>query len=430
LVLTCFPEDFGFKGGCGMDAPVGTNAGERKIRVLVCDDSPDVRSETARILSAASGVEVLGQAENGLQCLEMARSLRPDVVLMDVAMPVMNGLQATELIKMELPDVEVVLMSAEGSQEYLRRAIIAGARDFLVKPFAEEELVLAVKRACLRRRPVGEEIARAERPSEPSKVLAVCSPRDGAGKTTIAVNLATVLAGVFRFRVALADLSFRFGEVGLFMGLQPRCTIADLREYAGKVDRSAVERCMVEHGSGVRVLCAPAELGKLSDEDAVLVEPVVRALRQDHRYVVLDTAPELDGVTQAAMECADSVLLVVLPEQPSVRRAVSFVNRLQEIRYPLERVQLVVNRAHKKSAFSAEQMAEMLGVSLLGEIPSDGWVVVPAVSKGVPFVLSNPESRAAHAVRDLAAKLAGRKEAVSKQRGIREFLNRLRAHAG
>ncbi|MGC8835007.1 MAG: AAA family ATPase, partial [Armatimonadota bacterium] len=404
--------------------PVGTNAGERNIRVLVCDDAPEVRTEAARILDTSSGVKVLGLAENGLQCLEMAKSLRPDVVLMDVAMPVMNGFQATELIKMELPEVEVVLMSTDGSQEYLRRAMISGARDFLVKPFAEDELVLAVRRACLRR-PAGERIAHIERPLEPSEVFAVCGARDGAGKTTVAVNIAAVLAGVFRFRVALADMSFRFGEVGLFMGLQPRYTVADLRECAGEVDQSAVERCMVEHGSGVRVLCAPAEFGKLSDKDAPLVEPVVRVLRQGHRYVILDTAPELDEVTQAAMECADSVLLVVLPEQPSVKRALSLVNSLRERRYPLERVQLVVNRAHKRSAFSAEQIAAALDIPLLGEIPSDGWVVVPAVSKGVPFVLSNPESRAVHSIRELAAKLVKERRAVSKQRGVREFLSRL-----
>lgn len=429
MVLACLPKDFGLKGGCRMSAPVGTNAGERNVRVLVCDDAPEVRTEAARILGASSGVEVLGLAENGLQCLEMAKSLRPDVVLMDVAMPGMNGFQATELIKMELPEVEVVLMSTDGSQEYLRRAMISGARDFLVKPFAEDELVLAVRRACLRR-PAGERTVRIERPLEPSEVFAVCGARDGAGKTTLAVNIAAVLAGVFRFRVALADMSFRFGEAGLFMGLQPRYTVADLRECAGEVDRSAVERCMVEHGSGVRVLCAPAEFGKLSDKDAPLVEPVVRALRQGHRYVILDTAPELDEVTQAAMECADSVLLVVLPEQPSVKRAVSLVNSLRERRYPLERVQLVVNRAHKRSAFSAEQIASALGVSLLGEVPSDGWVVVPAVSKGVPFVLSNPESRAAHSIRELAAKLVGEHRAVSKQRGVREFLSRLLARTG
>jgi len=103
-----------------------------KIRVLIADDHSVVRAGLRGLLTA-SGLEVIGEAGNGREAVSLARALHPDVVLLDVRMPEMDGLQALAAIKAEMPDVSVVMLTVYASPEYLSRAIAAGAAGYLLK---------------------------------------------------------------------------------------------------------------------------------------------------------------------------------------------------------------------------------------------------------------------------------------------------------
>ena len=117
------------------------------VRVLVVDDLAFMRDAIRDILEDA-GLVVSGEAENGSSGIEAYRRLKPDVVLMDITMPVMDGLRALRQIRREDPDAAIVMCSALGQQEYIIGAIQLGARDFIVKPFRPERVVSAVKKAA------------------------------------------------------------------------------------------------------------------------------------------------------------------------------------------------------------------------------------------------------------------------------------------
>ncbi len=119
------------------------------IRVLVVDDLPFMRELIGGIL-IESGLEQVGEAGNGVEGVQEYRRLKPDVVLMDVAMPEMNGIQALAEIKREDPAACVVMCSALDEEPLIIRAIQLGASDFVVKPFHSERIINAVKRAALR----------------------------------------------------------------------------------------------------------------------------------------------------------------------------------------------------------------------------------------------------------------------------------------
>jgi two-component system NarL family response regulator len=102
------------------------------MRVLIVDDHALVRSGIASLLTA-NDIEVAGEASNGLEALEKTRKLKPDIVLMDVKMPVCNGLQATQLIKMELPDTRIVMVTAFDDDEDLFGAMKNGAAGYILK---------------------------------------------------------------------------------------------------------------------------------------------------------------------------------------------------------------------------------------------------------------------------------------------------------
>jgi pilus assembly protein CpaE len=118
-----------------------------RIRVLIVDDIADTRTNLGRVIGFEDDMGVVGMAKDGIEAILRAESVRPDVVLMNVCMPKMNGLVATELLTRERHHPTVVMSSVQGSQEYLRRALLARAYDYLVRPMSVEELLDAIRRA-------------------------------------------------------------------------------------------------------------------------------------------------------------------------------------------------------------------------------------------------------------------------------------------
>ncbi|GIF36769.1 response regulator transcription factor [Actinoplanes xinjiangensis] len=118
------------------------------IRVLIADDDPLVRVGLSLVLGAAPEVEIVGEAGDGAEAIEMARGLRPDVVLMDVRMPRMDGLAATEVLRRDGPEPAIIVLTTFDTDEYLLGALRLGANGFLLKDIAPVEILNAVRRAA------------------------------------------------------------------------------------------------------------------------------------------------------------------------------------------------------------------------------------------------------------------------------------------
>jgi pilus assembly protein CpaE len=324
-------------------------------------------------------------------------------------MPVMNGIQATEKITTDNQDACVLIMSAEGTQDYLRQAMVAGARDYLVKPFTSDELVMAIKRAWERElaRRSKEGGARSSRAAIPSRIFAVYSPHDGAGKTTIATNLAVCCARDLRLQSSLVDLTLQFGDVDLMLNLEPANSLEDLLSQADTMDLPLLERCMVTHNSGLRVLAAPLRPHYSEAITAYSVETLFRLLRHTYEVVVVDADSNLNDTTLVALDSSDVILLVLTLDLPSIRNGKRTLEVMRSLHYPEEKIKLVLNRADSRMGVTAEEVADALEHPVLSHIPSDGRVVVTATNTGQPFVATEPTSRCALAVKSLARELLG-----------------------
>ncbi len=115
------------------------------IRILIVDDHPVVRHGLRNLLEAQPGWEVVGEASDGLEALQKADLLNPDVVLLDVSMPKMNGLEACRLIRKNIPASEILIVTQHDSPQMMREALEAGARGYIVKSNAGRDLVSAVE---------------------------------------------------------------------------------------------------------------------------------------------------------------------------------------------------------------------------------------------------------------------------------------------
>jgi DNA-binding NarL/FixJ family response regulator len=124
------------------------SVGDTKVRVLLAEDHTLVRAGFRALLEKVEGVQVIGEVSDGLDALRVAKEGRPDVVLMDIAMPGMNGLEATKRMRQECPDTKVLMLSMYTNEEYLKEALRAGASGYLLKDADRTELELAIKTVC------------------------------------------------------------------------------------------------------------------------------------------------------------------------------------------------------------------------------------------------------------------------------------------
>jgi DNA-binding NarL/FixJ family response regulator len=115
------------------------------IRVLLADDHTLVRAGFCRLLEGIPGIQVVGEASNGREALEMIETKRPDMVLMDIGMPGLNGLEATARVTHDLPGIRVIILSMHSDKEYVLKALRAGASGYLLKDVDINQLEMAIK---------------------------------------------------------------------------------------------------------------------------------------------------------------------------------------------------------------------------------------------------------------------------------------------
>ena len=392
-----------------------------QIRVLIVDDIPETRDHLTKLLSFESDIEVVGAAASGAQALELAAQLLPGVVLMDINMPDMDGIAATERMSSEVPDAAVVMMSVQGEADYLRRSMLAGAREFLVKPFSSDELTASIRQVYAR------EVEKANRraaapvmaPGGPTgaaggggdrdgQIVAIFSPKGGVGRTTIAVNMAIAAATELGQTVVLVDASFQFGDVGVLLNLNPKNkSIADLVPELEAGEPESLDTFVINHSAGVRVLLAPP-----SPEMAELITPtvvkrVLEALRREHDLVIVDCTSWFNETTLSILDVADTVLTVLSLEITSIKNMRLFLEVAEQLGYEQNKVKLVLNRADSSLGIKVTDVENSIGRKVDHTIVSDGRSVVYALNRGVPFFLSNRETQVSLDILRLATAVTG-----------------------
>ncbi|MBU0493963.1 MAG: response regulator [Chloroflexi bacterium] len=383
------------------------------IQILIVDDVNETRESLSKLLYFEKDIQVIGTALNGREAIEAVKELEPDIVLMDINMPDMDGIKAAEIITAQAPHVQIIMMSVQGEADYLRRSMLAGARDFLIKPFSGDDLVNTIHRvyemgATRRVAAPAPAAATAATPVVPApgrqggQIIALFSPQGGIGCTTLATNLAIAAKTNSNKRVALVDCNLQFGDVGIFLNMQSGKTIVDLVTMIDDLDAELVEDMLLPHSSGVRVLLAPLrpEMADLVTADHL--RRILGTLRQSYDLIFVDTWPFLHEITLTVMDMCDRLLLVLSPEIPPVKNAKLFFEVMEAMQYPADRVMLVLNRVDSRGGISPRDIEMSIQHPLSAQIVADWRLATYAVNHGVPFVISHRESALARSVTELA----------------------------
>jgi pilus assembly protein CpaE len=392
-----------------------------KIRILVVDDIAETRENLAKLIGFEADMTIVASAGGGQEAVEMAKKERPDVILMDINMPDMDGITATEIIANTVPESPIIMMSVQGEQDYLRRSMLAGAREFLVKPFSADELVNAirhvheiekVKRARYAQAAPAASAQAASLTStlqpQRGKIITFFSPKGGVGRTTIATNLAVALHQSTGQPVVLVDGSLPFGDVAVILNMSPKAkTIADLVGSFDQVDAEVLETVLVPHSTGIKVLLAPPTPEAAELITGANIKRVLETLRASYAWVVVDTWPSFQEQVLTMLDVADVILTLMTLEITSLKNVRVFMEIAEKLGYDEHKVQLVANRNDSSGGIKASDVESSLARKIPHTIVSDGRALVLAVNRGVPFVISHRDSQVAKDIFTLADKLSG-----------------------
>lgn len=388
-----------------------------KIRVLIVDDIAETRDNLKRMLQFDTSIEVIAEARTGREAIEFANQHKPDVILMDINMPDMDGITATEAIRKKVPICQVVILSVQSDSNYMRRAMLAGARDFLTKPPMIDELTSAIRRAGSmahdeRQKATSPFVTAAGPGGVPvatpvmgknGKVIVIYSPKGGTGRTTVATNLAIALQS--SDKTCLVDGSLQFGDVAVFLNEQGKNTILDLASRVEELDPDIVQEVMVTHAaSGLQVLAAPPRPEYSEDVTGEQFTKLLQYLRQMYAYIVVDTTSYLTETVQSALDIADLIILLTTQDIPAIKSINLFLGIADATGINRKRILFVMNRYDKKVAITPEKVGESLRQEISLAIPFEERIVSFSVNKGIPFVVDQkaaPITRSIYQLADL-----------------------------
>lgn len=389
------------------------------IKVLIVDDIAETRENIRKLLQFEADFEIVGAARNGQEGIDLARELKPDVILMDINMPDIDGITATERIREYVPHTQIVILTVQADPNYMRRAMLAGARDFLTKPPAVDEMIGAIRRAG---QMAHEELAKSKvtftmqpgNGSAPSamnrsgKIISVYSPKGGVGTTTLAVNLAVSLHRS-ETPVVLVDGNMEFGDVMVFVNQQAKNSIVDLAPRADELDPDVIEEVTQLHQpSGLKMLAGPTRPELAESVNGDQFTKVLQYLCHFYSYVVVDCASTLTDVTLSAIDSSDLIILVTTQEIPAIKDARMFLDLLKPLKISRDRLLFVMNKHDKRIGISPQKVSENFKQEIKVVIPFEEKVVLPSINRGVPFMLGEKSKAISRSFLSLS-------EAVRKQ---------------
>lgn len=320
----------------------------------------------------------------------------------EVTMPV--ALSVAERYRLMRPALGIIMLRDRIDTDTLSGALRAGIRDVVAVDDVE-----GITAAMRRSRTLSAQVRGAlgtEDDTDRGKVILVFGAKGGCGKTTIATNLAESLAHMGKGKVCIVDLDLDFGDIAIFLKLDPSITISKAVGFQGELDATHVRSLITPYRENLDALLAPAKPAEAEFVTPDLAMKVIDILREMYAFVVIDTPPSFAEVTLRSFEKADSYVLVTTLDLPSLKNIKVAMETLDALGYPRSKWRVALNRANTDVGLGQADVEEVLGIPVAVAIPSSR--DVPAtLNTGSTLVADNPDHPVSRAIIALAESEAG-----------------------
>lgn len=338
----------------------------------------------------ACGVRTTPTSADSLALLASPTAPQPDVVVVDLR----DGAPlppAIAHIRRQHPTTGVLIVASHLDPALMLEAMRAGVNEFVTEPTTAGDLRVALDRVAAKR----------PRP-EPGQVFAFVGGKGGIGTTTLAVNVAAALASKQPSSALFVDLHVAYGDAAVFLGVEPRFSVADALENVDRVDEAFLRGVVAKTKTGLDVL-ASSDRALIGHVDVRAVRNLVDCAARHYPVVILDV-PRSDATVLDALDLTTRIIVVANQELAAVRSAGRMTTALRQ-RYGKNRVAVVVTRFDQMAEIGRKDVERVMGGPIADVFPSNYRLALDALNRGRPLVLDN-HSKLAEAYATFARNLA------------------------
>ena len=368
--------------------PDPTADSDKNLRVLIVATDPvleeEFRSALSRIPDRKGSVY---SVDTYRDALEAARRRQPNLILIEVDRATSEITTLSRDLQALVPDAAIAaaflpdrLDHGQSEGATVLELLRAHVRDFLRRPLAATEMRGVIDRLFTRRSGAAG--------AAHGRVAAFLSNKGGIGKSTLAVNVACGLALRHPDEVLLIDTSLQVGTCAMMLDLKPTTSIVDAIRERDRLDKTLLRHLALRHGSGLRVLAAPADALEASEVNDEAIARIVNLARRSFEYVIIDTFPILDSVLMTILDVADLDFVVVQGMAPAVAAIARFLPVLEGLGVPQSRQRLVLNYNYKPFLGNLQpvDIADRLQRTLDYVVPYERRVLT-SMNTGSPHIL-------------------------------------------
>lgn len=358
----------------------------QRIKILIADDMKETVDLVKKVLNIEhERYEIVGEAYNGEEVLKLIPRLKPDVVLMDINMPKLNGLEATEKITTEFPAVTVIIMSVQGENEYLRKAMLCGAKEYIVKPFNYNALLETIKVTYEKNKARKVNFTNLD-DAKNAKVITFFSSKGGVGKSSIAINTAINLSKNDREKkVLLIDMDLQFGDISMMVNKFNEKTILDLIDDDQTEIYESMKPYFCEYNANLDMLFAPSKPEAVEFIGKSSIQKIFEECQKKYDFIIVDTGVNFSETTLYVLDISEKILLMSTMEITSLKNTKLGLQVMESLGYEKDKVKLVINRFNTSYGIDKRDVQDAFKGAIFALIPDEENVVTVAVNKGEPF---------------------------------------------
>jgi pilus assembly protein CpaE len=358
-----------------------------KIKILIADDIAETRKLICRLLEMSDEFEVVGEVENGKEVLDYVKVHAVDMVLMDINMPVLNGLEATRALSLERPEIIVVIMSVQSENEYLKKAMLVGAKEYIIKPFNFEVLIntlVSTYREYSTRVHSKPLVAQQKK----AKVISLFSAKGGSGKTFLAAQLCHILSQKNNLKVLAIDADYQFGDLGLVLGQKLSPTIIDLLSERNPTSEEVFSSNVLPVSKNFDILLAPSSPEQAEGLPKEGIENILIFAKEYYDVIICDIGLNYSDISLMLLDHSDRVLIVTLPLVNAIHHTKKALEIMKSLDYTPIKVKLVANQMTKQTAITQKEIETVLNHALYASIPEDIISARDAINQGNPQLIA------------------------------------------